>query len=93
MTPLSLVALCAIGGDPYPYPDHAPLTPPVVAERRVPFFLKPVEKRIREKVANLALVGAGKPAPCGSYLWQPAYKEDHLLRGARGHTSRNRATS
>lgn len=80
MMPLSLIALCAVGGDPYPYPSTAPLTPPYVAERRVPFFLKPVEKRMREKVADLALPGAGKPAPCGSYLWQPAYKEDDILR-------------
>ncbi len=82
MTPLCLVALCAIGGEPapYPYPSTAPLTPPYVAERRVPFFLKPAEKRIREKVADLALPGAGKPAPPGSYLWQPAFKEDQILR-------------
>jgi hypothetical protein len=85
MTPLCLVALCSLGADPqtcpYPYPATAPLTPPVVSERRVPFFLKPAERRMREKVAELALLGAGKPAPCGSYLWQPAYKEDELLRG------------
>ena len=82
MTPLCLVALCAIGGDPqpYPYPDTPPLTPPVVSERRYPFFLEPVAKRIREKAANLAYFNSGKPAPPGSYLWQPSYKEDEILR-------------
>ncbi|MFM8274887.1 MAG: hypothetical protein ACKODX_21495 [Gemmata sp.] len=82
MMPLALVAL-TVGSDPapYPYPSTAPLTPPYVAERRVPFFLKPAEKRIREKVANLAFFDAGKPAPCGSYLWQPEFQEDSVLRG------------
>ncbi len=89
MTPLCLVALCAIGAEPvpYPYPSTVPLTPPYVAERRVPFFLKPAENRLREKVANLALPGAGKPAPNGSYLWQSAFKEDQILRApARSYT-------
>ena len=83
MSPLCLVVLCAVGGDPqpYPYPSTAPLTPPVERARRVPFFLKPVEKNIRAKAAELALIDAGKPAPPGSFLWQPAFKEDHLLRG------------
>ena len=83
MTPLCLVALCAIGSDPapYPYPSQSPLTPPLAKERRVPFYLKPVEARIREKVANLAFPGSGKPEPPGSYLWRPVFKEDHLLRG------------
>ncbi|HEY1188697.1 MAG TPA: hypothetical protein VGE74_13670 [Gemmata sp.] len=80
MTPLCLVTLCAIGADPYPYPNQGPLTPPYVSERRVPFFLKPVEKRMREKVSQLAFPGAGQPAPCGSYLWRPVFKEDHILR-------------
>lgn len=84
MMPLCLVTLCAIGADPSPQPSPAPLTPPYVAERRVPFFLKPVEKRMRERVAELALPGAGKPAPAGSYLWQPAFKEDQVLRGPPG---------
>ena len=82
MTAYCLVALCAIGADPqpYPYPSTAPLTPPYVPERRVPFFLKPIEKRIRAKVDELALPGAGRPAPPGSFLWQPAFEEDKILR-------------
>lgn len=80
MMPLCLLALCT-AAEPYPYPDAAPLTPPYTAERRVPFFLKPVEKRIREKVENLAFFGSAQPRPPGSYLWQPSYKEDELLRG------------
>ena len=78
MTPLCLVTLCAIGADAYP--SRPPLTPPYVAERRAALFLKPIEKRMRERVARLAFPGAGRPAPCGSYLWQPSYKEDRLLR-------------
>lgn len=83
MTPLCLVVLCAAGADPapYPYPSTPPRTPPYVAEKRVPFIFKPVEKRVRERVAQLALPGAGRPAPCGSYLWQPIFKEDQVLRG------------
>jgi hypothetical protein len=83
MTPLVLVSLCAIGADtqPYPYPSTAPLTPPYIPERRVPFFLRPAYERIKAKVDDLAFPGAGKPAPPGSYLWQPIFKEDDVLRG------------
>ena len=82
MTPLALVALCAIGSDPqpYPYPDTPPLTPPYISERRVPFFLKSVAEQMREKTLSLAFPGWGRPAPPGSHLWQPSYKEDELLR-------------
>jgi hypothetical protein len=82
MTPLCLVALCALGGEsqPYPYPDTPPLTPPVVSERRVPFFLKPAAERIKAKVANLAFFGSCKPNPPGSFLWQSCYEEDQILR-------------
>jgi hypothetical protein len=82
MTPLTLVALCAIGTDPqpYPYPDHPPLTPPYVAEKRLPPMIRPVE-RIKAKVAELALPGRGKPFPPGSFLWQPSYEVDYELRG------------
>lgn len=82
MTPLCLVTLCAIGADPapYPYPSSPPLTPPYTAERRVAFFLKPIEKRVRERVAQLAFFGAGRPAPAASFLWQPSYQEDQVLR-------------
>src|SRR5262245_54361950 len=82
MMPLCMVTLCAIGSapEPYPYPDTPPLTPPLVSERRYPFFFEPVAKRLREKVATLAFFGSGKLAPPGSYLWQPSYKEDEILR-------------
>jgi hypothetical protein len=82
MTPLCLVALCAIGGDPqpYPYPDVPPLTPPVIPEKRYPLVPKFVVERMKAKVANLAFFGSGKPAPPGSYLWQPCFAEDHVLR-------------
>ncbi|MCI0702087.1 MAG: hypothetical protein L0241_13470 [Planctomycetia bacterium] len=83
MMPLTLVALCAIGVDPqpqaYPYPSSPPYCPLVVAEKRLPSVLRPAE-RMRAKVADLALVGAGKPEPCGSFLWQPAFAEDDILR-------------
>jgi hypothetical protein len=83
MTPLHLVALCALSADPsvYAYPDSPPLTPPLTPERRCPFFFEPFAKKIRVKAANLALFGSGKPAPPGSYLWQPTYHEDDILRG------------
>jgi hypothetical protein len=83
MTPLALVALCAVSADPqpHPYPSTAPLTPPYIVERRVPFFLKPAYERMREKTFNLAFPGWGKPAPPGSYLWQPRFKEDEILIG------------
>ncbi len=82
MTPLVLAALCAIGGDPQPYPYTVPatLTPPVIPEKRVPFFFKPIYDHVREKALNLAFFGANKPNPPGSYLWQPAYKTDKALR-------------
>jgi hypothetical protein len=80
MMPLALVSLCALGAEPYPYPNSAPLTPPVVAEKRYPFFLQPAADRMKAKVAELALVGRNKPGPCGSFLWQPTYTEDRVLR-------------
>jgi hypothetical protein len=80
MTALCLIAALAPGAEPYPYPDSAPPGPPVVAEKRLPSVLHPVE-RMKAKVADLALPGAGKPGPCESYLWQPYYEVDHELRG------------
>jgi hypothetical protein len=81
MMPLCLAAmLLAADPTPYPYPDSPPLTPPYVAEKRIPSILKP-RQHFEAKAAGLALPGAGKPAPAGSYLWQPSYELDHCLRG------------
>jgi hypothetical protein len=82
MTPLLLVAALSVGADPQPYsvPSTSPLTPPYVAEQRVPGVLRPLA-RLRAKEANLALPGAGKPTPEISYLWQPTYEIDFELRG------------
>ncbi|WP_439620777.1 hypothetical protein [Gemmata sp.] len=81
MLPLCLAAL-TLGADPapYPYPDAPPLTPPYVAEKRLPSVLTPKQRMIA-KVADLALPGAGRPAPCASFLWQPSYELDFALRG------------
>jgi hypothetical protein len=78
MTSLFLTAALVIGSDPYADPSTPPFTPPVVAAKR--HFFHPVEN-MRAKVAELALPGAGKPWPSGSYLWQPSYQLDHVLRG------------
>jgi hypothetical protein len=80
MTALCLIAALAPGADAYPYPDAAPCCPPVVAEKRLPPAWRPYD-RMKAKVAELALPGAGKPAPCESYLWQPTYELDECLRG------------
>lgn len=80
MTSLCLAALLVPGADPYPI-AHPPAGP-VVAARRRP--LHPVEN-MKAKVAELALPGRGKPAPPGSYLWQPAYSLDHVMRGPARH--------
>ncbi len=80
MMPLCL-ALCTLGADPYPYPDTPPLTPPYVPEKRYPLVPKFVVERMKAKVANLAFFNSGRPTPPGSYLWQPSYQEDQILRG------------
>ena len=79
MTSLCLVAAIAAGARPEPQ-VYALSGPPVVAEKRLPSVLKPYE-RMKAKVADLALPGAGKPAPPGSFLWQPSYELDYALRG------------
>lgn len=77
MTSLLVVAAISFGADPYPYPSTPPLTPPFVSEKRAP--IHPAQK-MRAKVAELALRGAGKAAPPGSFLWQPSYDLDLVLR-------------
>ena len=77
MLSLCMAAL-TIGADPYPIPDTPPLTPPLAAEKRQP--IGPIAK-IRERAAELALPGSGKPEPPGSYLWQSTYEIDFDLRG------------
>lgn len=77
MVSLCLVAL-SMGADPIPVPSTPPYTPPVVAQKRMP--LGPIAK-MKERVAELALPGSGKPEPPGSYLWQPTYEIDFDLRG------------
>jgi hypothetical protein len=79
MTSLCLLLAIPVGSGLPPAPSGGPRGP-VVAEKRLPSVLHPVE-RMKAKVANLALPGAGKPVPCGSFLWQPSYELDHCLRG------------
>lgn len=88
MTPICLLTLCALGSDTSTslYPTTPPNSPPYVREKRLPPIWQPAE-RMRAKVAELALPGRGQPAPSGSYLWQPSYCEDAVLRGpARPYT-------
>jgi hypothetical protein len=79
MTSLCLLLAIPTGADLPPVADGT-LCGPVVAEKRLPSVLHPVE-RMKAKVAALALPGAGKPMPCGSFLWQPTYEMDFYLRG------------
>ena len=86
MLPLTLAAVLAAGADPTPgccFPSEAPLTPPVAAHRRLP--PGPIEKI---RIAAAALKLAGRVEPGGpSFLYQPAYAEDHVIRGpARPYT-------
>jgi hypothetical protein len=78
MLSLCLIAV-SLGADPVatdPYPYLSPV--PLAAQKRKP--LGPIEK-IRERAAELALPGSGKPQPPGSYLWQSTYEIDFDLRG------------
>lgn len=70
MTPLCLALVLAPGADPYPTP--------LAAERHRP--LGPIAK-MRAKEAELAVPRARRPAPAGSFLWQPTYELDFCLRG------------
>jgi hypothetical protein len=77
MMPLSLVALLAVSADPAPQPLYIPAEcPPRVAPRWVP---RSVVDQMKAKADALALVG--KVPPGGpSYLYQPAFAEDHVIR-------------
>jgi len=86
MTPLALTALL-FGVDPSPVPASPPPgyavpyvpadCPPMAAPRWVP---RSVVDEIRAKAAALKL--AGKVPPGGpSYLYQPAFAEDFVIRG------------
>lgn len=82
MTPLCLAALL-IGADPAPVPP-SPVpyyVPADCPERAAPRW---VPKRIVEqtRVRGAALRLAGKVPPGGpSYLYQPVFKEDYVIRG------------
>lgn len=71
MMPLTLIAAFAAGADPQPLVLPGPRT-------AMPGPLHPVE-RMKAKAANLALVGTVPPGG-PSYLYQPAFAEDHILR-------------
>jgi hypothetical protein len=89
MTSLSLVALLAVGADPdpamynYAYPPQTGNGPRIASKWWFP--QGPVEK-IKEAAAALKLVGT-VPSGGPSYLYQPAYAEDQVIRGpARPYT-------
>lgn len=71
MTPLTLVAVLALGADPAPVPYG-----PVVTPKRG--WVGPIEK-IRIAATQLKLVGVVPPGG-PSFLYQPAYAEDHVIR-------------
>jgi hypothetical protein len=83
MMPLGLVVLMTVGADPVPAVPPLPAAdcvsgycPPRVPPRWIP---KSVVKQFQEKVDALQL--AGKVPPGGpSFLYQPAYAEDFVLR-------------
>ena len=85
MTPLVLAALLAAGAEPYSFPTPSP--PPVYTPsvRSKWFGPGPIDK-IRIAATQLKLVGYVPPGG-PSYLYQPAYAEDHVIRGpARPYT-------
>ena len=75
MMPLTLAAALACGADPQPPATFAPPPGPRVP---VPGPLHPIEQ-IKAKAANLMLVGTVPPGG-PSFLYQPAFAEDHALR-------------
>ena len=80
MTPLSLAVLLAVGADPSPVsdcPGGCPATPPAASHRW--FGPGPVEK-IKMAAAALKLIGRVPPGG-PSYLYQPVFAEDYVIRG------------
>ena len=83
MTPLGFAVLLAIGADPQPAQIASPPSmcelgycPPRVPPRWLP---KSVVEQMRQKAEALTLVG--KVPPGGpSFLYQPAFKEDYVIR-------------
>src|SRR3569623_1923506 len=79
MTPLVLVAMLSLGADPAP-PAPAFYVPPDCPMRQKPLLLpRGTYERMKAKADALQL--AGKVPPGGpSFLYQPAFAEDHLIR-------------
>jgi hypothetical protein len=76
MSPLGLVALLALGADPSP----GPYIPAECLPKAKPLFIpRRAYDRMKEKADALHL--ASKAPPAGpSFLYQPAYKEDFVIR-------------
>ena len=79
MPPLCLAALLMLGADPAP-PVESYYVPraciPRTPARWVP---KGLVEEMREKAARLAIAGTVPPGG-PSYLYQPAFAEDHIIR-------------
>lgn len=70
----------SLGGDPDGRTlSELPRLTSSVDHQQLPSLLRPLE-RMRARESNLALAGRGKEAPAGSYLWQPSYELDQVLR-------------
>jgi hypothetical protein len=79
MVSLFVVAL-SLGADPSPVPCLDSPQAGFESYAGKHKFDGPIEK-IRQRAAELALPGSGRPEPPGSFLWQPTYELDFCLRG------------